>query len=58
MAKKNQGPGIQSAAGLIRYYDSEEESKFQMGPATILVVSLVVGAAVVLARLFLKYTPG
>ncbi|MEA3204228.1 MAG: Sec61beta family [Thermoplasmata archaeon] len=52
MAKKNQGPGIQSAAGLIRYYDDEEESSFKIAPSVVLIFSAVIGVAVVCMKVF------
>jgi preprotein translocase subunit Sec61beta len=52
VAQKNKGPGIQSAAGLIRYYDDEEESSFKMPPSVVLVFSAVVGVGVVLMKIF------
>ena len=55
MAKKTQGPGIQSAAGLIRYYDAEEKSRFQISPSAVLVFSLVVGILTVCLKVFWDY---
>lgn len=52
MAKKNQGPGIQSAAGLIRYYDDEEESSFKIPPSVVLVVAGLIGVGVVCMKVF------
>lgn len=54
MAKKTQGPGIQSAAGLIRYFDSEEESNIKIAPSAVLVFSALVGIAAVCVRIFWK----
>lgn len=55
MAKKSQGPGIQSAAGLIRYFDAEEKSAFKIAPAAVLVLAAVVGVLVIVARVFWEY---
>lgn len=55
MAKKSQGPGIQSAAGLIRYFDSEEKDNIKIPPAAVLILSVVVGATVILMRAFWEY---
>lgn len=52
VAQKNKGPGIQSAAGLIRYFDAEEESSIKLSPTFVLVFSAVVGVAAVLMRVF------
>ena len=45
MAQKNKGPGIQSAAGLIRHYDDEEESSFKGAPSVVLVLAGLTGVA-------------
>jgi preprotein translocase subunit Sec61beta len=52
MAKKTQGPGIQSSAGLIRYFDAEETSAFKIPPMAVLLFGIIVGVGVVLARVF------
>jgi drug/metabolite transporter (DMT)-like permease/preprotein translocase subunit Sec61beta len=54
VAQKNKGPGIQSAAGLIRYYDDEEESSFKLAPSVVLVFAAIVGIAVVCMKVFWK----
>lgn len=43
MAQKQKGPGIQSAAGLIRYFDAEEDSAFKIAPTAVLIISLLAG---------------
>ena len=55
MAQKSKGPGIQSAAGLIRYFDAEEESAIKLPPVSVLVFGIVAGLAVVLMRVFWKF---
>ena len=55
MAQKNKGPGIQSAAGLIRYFDAEEESAIKLPPVSILVFGIVIGIGVVLMKVFWKF---
>lgn len=52
MAQKQKGPGIQAAAGLIRYYDDEEDSSLKMPPSVVLVFSAIVGVAVVCMKVF------
>jgi preprotein translocase subunit Sec61beta len=52
VAQKQKGPGIQSAAGLIRYYDDEEESSFKIPPSVILIFAAVIGVAVVCMKVF------
>lgn len=52
MAQKQKGPGIQAAAGLIRYYDDEEKSSVQIPPSVILIFSAVVGVGVICMKVF------
>ena len=42
MAQKTKGPGIQSAAGLMRYFDEEEDSAIKIPPTAILVASAII----------------
>lgn len=55
MAKKSEGPGIQSAAGLIRYFDAEEKSSVKIPPVFVLVLAGLIGVLIVLARIFWTY---
>jgi preprotein translocase subunit Sec61beta len=55
MAQKTKGPGIQSAAGLIRYFDAEEESAIKVPPVGVLVFGGLVGLGVVLMRVFWNF---
>ncbi|MGB1586661.1 MAG: preprotein translocase subunit Sec61beta [Thermoplasmatota archaeon] len=55
MAKKTQGPGIQSAAGLIRYFDAEETSSVKIPPAFVLFFAAAVGIGVILMSVFWKF---
>ena len=55
MAQKTKGPGIQSAAGLIRYFDAEEETSFKIAPSAVLIAGLVVGIAMIIIRATLTY---
>jgi preprotein translocase subunit Sec61beta len=52
VAQKNKGPGIQSAAGLIRYYDDEEESSFKIPPSVVLIFSAIIGIGVICMKVF------
>ena len=52
MAQKNQGPGIQSAAGLIRYFDAEEKSSVKIPPMAVIIFGIASGIGVILARIF------
>lgn len=52
MAQKTKGPGIQSAAGLIRYFDAAEDTNVKIPPVAVLVFGIVVGLSVILMRIF------
>ena len=39
MAKKEKNTGFQQAAGLIRYFDAEEETAIHIDPRVVLVVA-------------------
>ena len=52
MAQKTKGPGIQSAAGLIRYFDAEEDTNIKVAPLAVLIFGILSGLAVVLMRVF------
>ena len=52
MAQKTKGPGIQSAAGLIRYFDAEEDTNVKVPPTAVLVFGILIGLGVVLMRVF------
>jgi preprotein translocase subunit Sec61beta len=45
MAKKKEGNGLMSSAGLMRYYDSEETS-LQIPPKTVVIIALAAGLSV------------
>jgi preprotein translocase subunit Sec61beta len=45
MAKKKKGEGFHSAAGLIRYFDDEDERSFRINPYFVL--AMCIGATVV-----------
>ncbi len=45
MTKKKEGSGLQSSAGLMRYYDSEETA-ISIDPKTVITVAVVVGLAI------------
>lgn len=55
MAKQTKGPGIQSAAGLIRYYDAEETSAVKVAPILVIVFGIVVGVGTILMRVFWEF---
>ncbi|MCL5680972.1 MAG: preprotein translocase subunit Sec61beta [Candidatus Thermoplasmatota archaeon] len=51
MAEKK-GSGFQSAAGLIRYFDEEEDLGPVMDPKLVLYIALVFGAMMELLKVF------
>ena len=55
MAQKSKGPGIQSAAGLIRYFDAEEDTNLKVPPVFVLVFGILSGLAVIFARIFWEF---
>ncbi len=55
MAKQTKGPGIQSAAGLIRYYDAEETSSFKIPPMVVIIFGILAGLATILMRVFWEF---
>ena len=55
MAKQNKGPGIQSAAGLIRYFDAEEDTNIKIAPTAVVIFSVLVGLGVIALKLFWVY---
>ncbi|MEM3851382.1 MAG: preprotein translocase subunit Sec61beta [Methanomassiliicoccales archaeon] len=55
MAKKR-GEGFQSAAGLIRYFDSEDEKALKLNPW--LVIGLIIAVVVLLEWLGVAFPAG
>lgn len=49
MPKEKKGQGFQSAAGLIRYFDSEDEKALKISP--YMVIGMIVGTIVVVSLL-------
>ncbi len=45
MAKKKEGSGLMSSAGLMRYYDSEETATL-VDPKTVVIISVAAGLAI------------
>jgi len=45
MAKKKEGSGLMSSAGLMRYYDSEETA-ISIDPKTVVSIAVAAGLAV------------
>lgn len=51
-----QGEGFQSAAGLMRYFDAEDDLALKIPPQAVFVICVVTVAIVGLASLFIKLT--
>ena len=49
-----QGEGFQSAAGLMRYFDAEDDMALKIPPQAVFVICVVTVAIVGLASLFIK----
>lgn len=47
MAKQEKGAGFQQSAGLIRYFDAEEETNIKFNPYGVLIVSFLLSIVVV-----------
>jgi preprotein translocase subunit Sec61beta len=51
MAKKNKRDrGFQSAAGLIRYFDEEEKTAFNIDPKLVIALCIATGVIVTVAK--------
>lgn len=55
MAQKSTGPGIQSAAGLIRYFDAEETTNIHIPAIAVVIFGALTGVGVILLRIFWQY---
>ncbi len=47
MAKKKEGSGLMSSAGLMRYYDADETA-VSISPKTVITVAVVAGLAILI----------
>ncbi len=56
MAKKNEGSGLMSSAGLMRYYDAEETA-ISIDPKTVISVSVVIGIFVLILNAYYGIWP-
>jgi preprotein translocase subunit Sec61beta len=52
MAKEKKGEGFHSAAGLIRYFDAEDETAIKIGPYGVVVFCIALAVIVELLRYF------
>jgi preprotein translocase subunit Sec61beta len=53
--ESKKGSGFQSAAGLIRYFDSEDEKAFKINPYFVLAFAVVLIFAVEVAKVIWNY---
>ncbi len=56
MAKKKEGSGLMSSAGLMRYYDSEETAVL-ITPKMVVSVAVVAGLAVLAMNAYFRVWP-
>ncbi len=49
MAKESKGEGFHSAAGLIRYFDSEDEKALKIPPWFVVAMALGISVAIIIA---------
>ena len=55
MAKQQKNAGFQQAAGLIRYFDAEEETAIHVDPRIVLIASFGIAIGVLLLNVFYKF---
>lgn len=56
MAKKKEGSGSMSSAGLMRYYDSEETATL-VDPKTVVIVAVAAGLAILVLNAYYGIWP-
>lgn len=56
MAKKKEGSGLMSSAGLMRYYDAEETA-ISIDPKTVVTVSVVAGLVILILNAYYGIWP-
>ncbi len=56
MAKKKEGSGLMSSAGLMRYYDAEETATM-IDPKTVVTVAVVAGIAILALNAYYRLWP-
>jgi len=52
MASRGRDTGFHSAAGLIRYFDQEDEKALKVPPWIVIILAMALAAAVLAAGLF------
>ena len=48
MAKEKAGAGFQQAAGLVRYFEAEEDSAFHIDPRAVLATAFLIAIVTIL----------
>ncbi len=56
MAKKKEGSGLMSSAGLMRYYDAEETA-ILIDPKTVITIAVVAGIAILILNAYYGIWP-
>jgi preprotein translocase subunit Sec61beta len=51
MAKQEKGAGFQQAAGLIRYFDAEEETAIKFDPRAVLIATFMLSIVVLIFQM-------
>lgn len=51
MMAKKKTEGFQSSAGLIRYFDTEDETSLKIGPYSVIIACIVLSITVVVAQI-------
>ena len=50
MAAKKKSEGLQSAAGLIRYFDTEDDKSIKINPYAVIIACIVLSVSVILLQ--------
>lgn len=50
MASKKKSEGFQSAAGLIRYFDTEDDKSIKINPYAVIIAGIALSIAVILLQ--------
>ncbi|MFZ2410482.1 MAG: preprotein translocase subunit Sec61beta [Candidatus Methanoperedens sp.] len=56
MAKKKEGSGLMSSAGLMRYYDAEETATI-VDPKTVVTIAVVAGLSILVLNAYYGIWP-
>ena len=52
MAKENKGESFSSSAGLMRYFDSEDDKGIKVGPKTVIAIAIAFTVLVLVLPVF------